>query len=354
MNDLHYQVNSRSDVDSPKLSGKIIVINTGSLSKDSFRFELANTLSEIKKYNPKAIAIDHDFIVDTTLIGTKKLISTVDSFNNLILAKKDETYGGSLGFSNNVRYGNVTIPDNQSTVRRYSSDSSTFAYQIALQLTGNKIEKISNTTFFINYLTSQRGFFTKDSNQFYFYSARPEEKQYDFLMLEAKDIINGDSVVLETLKRLSPGRALLLGHLGSTSMYNTINDIEDKKAVPLNNIISHEKTMDGLIIHANAVENLISPENRFWAWSDSILFKILKNAFVFLFIFYLLNINLGKAVNIISLSILSIPIIYLVLYLMTKNIYLEVGLTLLQFLIVEEFVEAIESIEHLYSKFKQR
>ena len=354
LNDLHYQVNQESITNSPKLSGKVFIINTGSLSKDSFRLELARVIDAVNQFSPKVIGIDHDFAADTTLIGTNELIKTVNKTKSLILARKEEPRN-YLQFSKNVQYGNVTLPKDQTTVRKYSTDKSTFGYRVSLLLANQNISwNIPYKTFFIKYLTSQPGYFTKDSNEFIFYIADPNQKQKKFLMLEARDILLHDSATLNALRILSSGRAILIGHLGNSSMFNMANDIEDKQPVPLNNIISQDKTMDGVVIHANAIENIINPSNQFRAWSDSILFQIIKNIFIFLFLFYLINANLGKAVNIFSLALLSIPVVYFVLYLMTKNIYLEIGVTLLHFLIVEEFYESIESIEHLVSKYRKK
>jgi len=348
LNDLHYQIKSDNDV--PKLSGKIILINTGSLNKDSFRLELSNTMSIVNSFKPKVIGLDHDFKSDTTLIGTKELIQNIINTKNIVIAKKEGKESDFLKIPENVKTGLVTMNNDELTIRKYSSSNLTFAYQISSMLNDNKIEELHGKTFFINYLTNERGFYTKDSNQLYFYLADPNIKQPKFLMLEAKDILNHDSTTISVLKNLSTNRAILFGHFGNTSMFNTAYDIEDKKAVPLNNIVSHEKNMDGLLIHAIAIENIINPDNRFLTLSDSIYFIIFKQLLILLFLYYLLFHNLGKAVNIFSLIILSFPLIYLVLYLMTKNIYLEMGVTLLSFLIIEEFVEIIESIIHLTKK----
>jgi len=112
--------------------------------------------------------------------------------------------------------------------------------------------------------------------------------------------------------------------------------------------------MFGVQIHANVIENYLNPDVRFNCWSDSTFFFLFRNILIFLFIYYTLFINYGKALNIISLAFLTYPIIYIVLYLMTKNIYIEIGLTMLQFLFLEEVVEVLESIFNFITKFIEK
>lgn len=353
LNDLHYPLRRQQEADPPSLTGKVILINTGSLPKDSFRQGLAQTLNRIAAFNPKVIGVDHDFNPDTSIQGTQELIDALQRTPQLILASKTTMPYTPLPLSAPIQYGNVEFPDHQSTIRRYSSDTAAFAFRIAQHLTQFPLKKPANKTFVINYLTGADGYFTPNSDFYLFYAAAPEEKQSSFLMLEAGDILKRDSLTLDALRLLAPGRALILGHLGNPNLFNRSNDIEDKHRVPVDtNLINRERTMDGVLIHANVIENLLTPTNRFLTISDSWLFALLKQILILLFLYYLLFCSLGKAINILLLTLLSFPLIYFVLYLMNRNIYLEIGLTLLQFMILEEVVEVFESIHHLYSKAK--
>jgi len=72
LNDLHYPLRRQQEADPPSLTGKVILINTGSLPKDSFRQGLAQTLNRIAAFNPKVIGVDHDFNPDTSIQGTQE------------------------------------------------------------------------------------------------------------------------------------------------------------------------------------------------------------------------------------------------------------------------------------------
>ena len=52
----------------------------------------------------------------------------------------------------------------------------------------------------------------------------------------------------------------------------------------------------------------------------------------------------GKAWNILILVILSVPLLYFELFLMKSSYYLTAGISLLKFLIVEEYIEVIKPI----------
>ncbi|MBM3418883.1 MAG: hypothetical protein FJY17_08210, partial [Bacteroidetes bacterium] len=72
LNDLHYSLAKR--LGAKESMPNFLLINTGDLSKDSFRLELANLIEYIQFLEPKAIGIDHDFSADTNLIGTHALV----------------------------------------------------------------------------------------------------------------------------------------------------------------------------------------------------------------------------------------------------------------------------------------
>jgi hypothetical protein len=111
--------------------------------------------------------------------------------------------------------------------------------------------------------------------------------------------------------------------------------------------------MPGLMIHINAIENLMNNNNRFYCLSDTFLFKCLTEILIMLFLWFLLFFNYGKVVNVFILFLLSLPILFIVLFFMVKfNVYIEIGLTLLQFLLYEELTEIISPIYEKFSNFK--
>ncbi|MFN6039512.1 MAG: CHASE2 domain-containing protein, partial [Bacteroidota bacterium] len=331
-NDLYYQMRDTMYQNSARLSNKLVLVNTGSLKRDSFRLELANLVKKISNLNPKVVAIDHDFNKDTSIPGTRQLIETINQTENIILGKKDTVY---LNFTYNVKFANVGFPEKQVTIRSYYSDTLTFAYQISKKITDKEITPLKNETFFLNYIAYHNDLVTRESgDMFDFFSM--SEKQSSFLMIEADDILRNDSIVIDKLKD-TKDLAFLLGYLGNSKNYDPKYDIEDKFRVPYQKLgTDRDRVMPGILIHANAVENIINTENRFYCLSQNIFFIIIQQFLIILFIYYILFNNKGKFFNVILLVFLTFPLIYFVCYLMTKNIYIEIGLTLLSFLVIEE------------------
>jgi hypothetical protein len=350
-NDLHYQQKNETNVVSAPLSGKLILINTGSIPKDSFRLNLSEVISKTRAFEPKVIALDHDFINDSRLVGTAELIKEINSTKNILVGKTDKI---TLKFSSSVKYTDVSFPDNQITVRRYSSDTNTFAYQIAKTISESEIKELPNNNFFINYLATNESMVSKDSGLvFDFFSA--DEKQNSFLVFEASDILAQDSVVISKLSTMVKGKALVMGNISNTFIYNPKYDIEDKFKAPFDKMsVDRDKIMPGVLIHANAVENILNPENRFVCISDSILFKFFKELIVFFYLFYVLFYNYGKGFNFLCLIFLTFPLLLFVNYLMSKNIYLEIGLTLFHFIFIEEILEIIESVPIFLKRIKKQ
>ena len=177
------------------------------------------------------------------------------------------------------------------------------------------------------------------------------EKSSKFIVIEGKDLLIKKDYIEVLLRNYAQDNALLIGHIGSDKLFDVFNDREDRYKVPSDkNLIEKKETMFGVQIHANVVENYLNPDVRYSCWSDTIFFSFFKNILIFLFIYYILFINYGKALNIITLAFLTYPVIYIVLFLMTNNIYIEIGFTMLQFLLLEEVVEVLESIKHFINK----
>lgn len=349
LNDLYYPLRDKQETDVNLLSGKIVLINTGSLQRESFRKELSEVLDKVQEFEPSVIGIDHQFdFTSSNLSGSQELIRAINQYNNIIIAGPNNKEGSLNNFVKSSVTVSVSLPLGQSTIRRYYSDTSTFAYKLAQKISNNSIKKLDRESFVIHYLTSNTGYYTLKNPEYEFYKLLPDSKQSKYLLLEASDILNNDSATVEALRILSPGKALIIGHMGNTALSVLENDIEDKHPVPCDtNFVNRGKSMAGMLIHANAFENILEPKNRFTCLTDSFLANFIKQLFILLFMYYLLFTNFGKAFNIFSIFIISVFAIFIVIYLMTKGIYLEMGLTLLQLLIIEEIIEVFDSIHHL-------
>jgi CHASE2 domain-containing sensor protein len=353
LNDLYYTVKSRS-VDAPldTNSGKVILLNTGSFDSDSFRAELAKLLVELRNYNPVGIGLDFYFSSDTSIPGTPALIDQLNKTPNLVMGKRNaevqgENQDGRL--ASNADYGSISFPGQQISIRRYASDTGTFGYKLAEKLAGKgKLKPFRHNTFVIHYLTQD--LMTKEE---WVESINLNPLQSRFLKLEAREILQADSAARAIFSQIIKGKIVLVGHLGPPN--NSKFDVEDKLRVPVDsNLVNRDRTMYGVLIHANAIENLLNPQVRFSVWSDATLFKWLVEILLLLFLAYIIFVKAGKVINITLLTLFSIPMAILVLYLMKSHIYLEMGLTLIHFILFEELVKILKPVYHKIEVWMQK
>jgi hypothetical protein len=352
INDLHYLIREETQDYEPKLSGDLILVNTGSLPNDSVRLALSKLIQVLDKYQPKVIGLD--LVLDSNFIGlgTSELLNTLVKTPRMVIAKSPQIGTLKPVISPSSAYGIVSFPDNQSTVRRYSSQENTFGVLVAQMLKKDSLAAFDESTFFINYQTMADGIYTVHSPEFDFVSLDSTFRPSSFLMLEGKDILNNDSLTLRALALLGNGRAFLLGHLGNTNLYNVKYDGEDRHRVPPERqLVNREKSMFGILIHANAIENILNPELRYTCWSDSLIYQIIRAMIILIYIYYLLYYKLIKIINIFfSIFLISFPVIYLVLYLMTFQIYIDLGFVLIQIILLEDAVEVYQSLRDFILK----
>ncbi|MFM7588038.1 MAG: CHASE2 domain-containing protein, partial [Bacteroidota bacterium] len=259
INDVHYLIREETQDYEPKLSGDLILVNTGSFPNDSVRLALSNLIQVLDKYQPKVIGLD--LVLDSNFIGlgTSELLKTLATTPRMVIAKSPQIGTLNPVISRSSAYGIVSFPDNQSTVRRYSSQENTFGVLVAQMLKKDSLAAFDESTFFINYQTKANGIHTVHSPEFDCVSLDSTVRPSSFLMLEGKDILNNDSLTLRALALLGNGRAFILGHLGNTNLlYNVQYDGEDKHRVPTERqLVNREKSMFGILIHANAIENIL-------------------------------------------------------------------------------------------------
>lgn len=340
INDVHYRLKSRiSDLNDKEDIQDIFLINTGDLDRRYFRAYLAGLIKLISSYNPVAIGVDHDFSLEDK-IGTESLESVINKTQNVVIA--DLKVNSRLKFD--AITGDVRFPKNQETVRYYRSHKQSFAYQLAL-LVSDSITPVQGDSFVINYQSYNGGLShinnLEDTN---YYS--------NFKYINAFEILSNtrDS---NFIKNLIQDKIIIVGHLGSictnaageVKFDNTIFDTEDKYRVPcdLSNLYNRQKLMYGAVIHANALTNILNPKKRFKIM-NGVITDTIYNISLFLFIFYSVFHDKGKAWNILILVILSVPLLYFELFLMKSSYYLTAGISLLKFLIVEEYIEVIKPI----------
>jgi hypothetical protein len=348
-NDLHYKsVNVYKNKHYTR-EKSVVLINTGSLNRDSFRLELAQVLNKLKKLNAKAIGIDHQFSNENK-IGTNELIKAINENPKIVLGYIDDE-NNTTRLTNNLKlkclFGKADLPDDF-TIRKYYDNNSTFANQLVKVGFPNKTSSIQhleeNQPFTIHYSCVNEGLVE-------FYETANSVYPINFKYIEAKDFINENErdfnkSFTETFKN----KMIILGHLGS-NLIDKKFDSEDKFSVPTDTskIMLRDKTMYGSVIHANAIENILHPESKFKELND--FWNILFNQLLIIGFLLVLFLNLGKLLNILILIIISIPYSLLIIKLMDYNVYITMSSTLLNLLFMEEFYEMLEP---LYNKITKK
>jgi hypothetical protein len=339
INDLHYRL-ERNAGRANQLSNQLILVNTGDIPDTNFRTSLALVITKLQKFNPKVIGIDHQFTVDdTNKIATAYLKSAIENNSDIILGY-DKHNENVLKF--NTKKGVVNFPENQISIRKYYNSDAAFAFQICSRI-GSGDNKLSSSEeeFFINYVCD---------------SVLPYDKFWDngFCAFNSMDLLKNDSSLLNYLSTNGKGKAFLIGNLGHDINKKNNFDIEDKHKVPCDkDLVNREKSMYGLLIHANVIENILNPKYQFYNLTDSWFFTIIAQFCFMYFIYFCLYVSNWKLYNIIFLFALSVPFLYVVTRSMNYGIYIQSGLTLLEFLVIEEMIEILHPIENKILKRKK-
>lgn len=329
LNDLHYKINKKTKQYLP--SDKIILINTGDMSSDQFRSELAELIQMVSLYEAKVIGIDHVFSNNTGIEGSRELFHELASNPKLVLAL--DTANKNAFIPPTSTFGSVNLIMDPYTIRKYEGGRKSFAAQIARKYDSKS--EIPEDPFLINYIA--RDFsplkFTKEALNEYQFSTT-NDLTLNLPMFNSHDVMEGNA------STIIKDKIVIIGHFGTTSLRDLKNDMEDKFPVPCeDNMIFRSATMPGALIHANAVENLIRKEIRFIEYSATWWFKGLTLILTLGYLYFLLFVDAGKVINILLLFLLSLPSLYLVLIGMQYGWYFEMGSTLLQLLVYEEMVE---------------
>ena len=351
-NDLHYKsVNPSTNVHYTR-EKSVVLINTGSLNRDSFRLELSKVLTKLKKINAKAVGIDHQFSAEPfeEKIGTKELIESINA-NPKIVAGKIEDVNNPNKLSKELKIkairGKADLPDDY-TIRTYYDQSSTFANQLIKIAFPSKFSNSEegNEPFTINYSCLNDGLVE--------YSNTSENlDSINFKYIEAKEFIDeNESGFNHSFTKTFKNKIVIIGHLGS-NLINKKYDVEDKFSVPTDTskIMLRDKTMYGSVIHANAIENILHPETKFKELNS--FFSILLDQFFIIGMLLLLFLNLGKLINISIVIVLSVIYAVIIMKLMDFNIYITMASTLFQLLFLEEFFEIIEPLYNRVVKLKK-
>jgi prepilin signal peptidase PulO-like enzyme (type II secretory pathway) len=110
--------------------------------------------------------------------------------------------------------------------------------------------------------------------------------------------------------------------------------------------------MYGSVIHANAFNNILHEDSRYTDWSGW-PFILITNLLLLAFIGFLIFFHYPKIINIVLVTLLTLPMLYLAVKFMEYGIYISVGATVLHLIVIEEMVEVIDPFyKRIANKFK--
>jgi CHASE2 domain-containing sensor protein len=325
-NDLFYRAQEQNEQEAIKRTHKedIFLINTASLDGDEFRLQLAEIIDSVSTFSPKTIGVDITFKNDTSKIGTTQLLNLAATKKNIVFAySSKEKY---LPLPKNVTYGDVDLPSEQHSIRFYKGGKETFAYQLFLKARGEYSRAAEWESFPILYSCIHDGL------------SHLEEMETDKDFSVQYHYVNADQVLENpsSIRSYVQNNIVIFGHLGSKE-----EDMEDKFPVPTDStdMVNRLPVMYGPVIHANALSNML--DDHFLSVPSPWLIFILTNLVMFIMVFLIIN-HPVKLYLILGLVAFSVLWIGLSIYLMEYNIYIQVGATLIELLILEEFIESFD------------
>ena len=335
LNDIYYRKHSARGDSYMKDEKKVILVN---LQEIPFSVEgremYVKLLNKLIDYNSAAIG------VDVTFSKTQKdVFQSVKNNPKIIFANQNSS--SDISFPNN---GDILFPEIdgqvQHSIRYYKNDENSFGAKLVKAANFKLKTRIGDSENFIIHYNSPHDGLCHNSN----YDDANYVKKYQFL--------NANEVLEDSMNNFKidfEGKIVIIGYLGDRSHSNADFDIEDKKQVPVDttNMINRMPVMFGAVVHANAISTILDDRLHFYIVSDGSILVV--NLIIFaIFLYVLLFKNLGKLLNLVILFLLTIPILFLIFYLMEYGIYYQFGGTLLALLVIEEFYEIIEPFEHKY------
>ncbi len=336
-NDIFYSV--RQEVDD--FNKEVVLINSGSLPLEHFRENLVGLIEKTVAYQPVCIGLDFYFESRKDPFTDSLLQETIRDSIPVVLAF-DLTRKHSQVFITSHR-GFVNYPSKRGeSVRHYQYYSVeqgdtvlSFAAQLARFRKPVGLDRDSIR--YLKYSSRWNG---------YFPALRSVIQPQNFPALEATEVLSPKDS--GTIRNLIQNKIVIIGHLGRDSM-NQPFDLEDRFRVPTDSaLINRLPIMPGAVIHANAVQMLLSGNDfiEVSGWKNTLVTSIVL--FLFLIVFYYLHhrYKLAKLYNLLIVLGCTIPLIYLCcIRLMEAGIYYKVGFLFMQIAFLEEFVEIADGFE---------
>jgi hypothetical protein len=338
-NDLYYkkQGNTGPDTYMDK-EKKIILVNTQEIPNTVAGREMYISLfSKLNEYKVAVIGVDVTFSKHQ-----KDVFQSVKYNPKIIFADQDSS--SDISFPNN---GDIRFPKlgehEQRSIRYYKNIEHSFGAKIvkaAFPLVSTNIGNNENFIIHYNSFGSGLSHLINDDN------SKNNHWNEDYKFLNASDILLDSS---NRFKDNFNRKIVIVGYLGNRKHLNADFDIEDKKRVPVDieYLVNRDPKMFGAVIHANAISTILDKDLQFYEVSESIIL-VINLLTCALFLYVLLFKNWGKLWNRIILFVLTIPMLFIILYLMDFGIYYKFGSSLLVLLVIEEMHEILDPYDKKY------
>lgn len=339
-NDLYYRdFKNSNDSTFMNQEKQVVLINISDIPYiDSNRSIYRSLLDTLLKCEPAAIGVDVAFNNEW-----EDVFGEFKNNDKIIFGNNNDTH--NIQFVNNglVRFPQINGSE-QRSIRYYSNSENSFAAKVVHAAYPNLSTKVGdNETFLIRYNTIAEGIKNQENIDPKFY-----------LYIDSKDILIPD-LPASAFIDLFQNKILLIGVLGHRDHLNGKYDVEDRFKVPVDtsNLVNREPVMHGVTIHANAISTILNVEDQFYeigGWVKFLITIILS----ILLIYGMMYLKISKLSIRIILIVLSFATIYISLELMYVGIYLQMGGTMFALIVVEEFYDMIEETEHKIPKYVSR
>ncbi len=351
-NDIYYR---HTYFDSkPKFAEEeIVLVNIGSLDTVNFREKLIELLPLISDLNPKAIGLDVIFYKEKSSPETNRVLDSVLRATNTLIGI-DYQYKSIFHKTNSdiKRFGYINLPNKEhSSVRDYYSfynvdgmgNIPSLARRLHIKGIGKDI-KYKEQELVLKYYTDETGIFN-------ILSENQSENRDKFGCVEAKDIFQAKELLKELMGNIFENKFVIIGWIGDRSMYNQY-DIKDKHRVPVDpKLVDRMPTMAGAVIHANALQMMISDD--YIVRIDGIGYYVA--IFLILYSYIIVIEKAEKLVFIKKVLLMTVTyivtnlfFIWLGIFLMSLGYYVNVGKLLILMAVLTGFYAT------LYEKFKKK
>ena len=338
-NDLYYKKHGKTGADNyMDKEKKIILVNMQEIPTTNAGREMYISLfSKLNEYKVAAIGVDVTFSKQQ-----KDVFQAVKNNPKIIFADQNST--SDISFPNN---GDIRFPKlgehEQRSIRYYKNNVHSFGAKIvkaAYPLVSTNVADNENFIIHYNSYGSGLSHLINDDN------SKNNHWNEDYKFLNVSEILLDSS---NSFKDNFNGKIVIVGYLGDRKHSNADFDIEDKKRVPVDMeyLVNRDPEMFGAVVHANAISTILDKDLQFYEVSERMIL-VINLLICAIFMYVLLFKNLGKLWNRIILLVFTIPMLFLILYLMDFGIYYQFGSSLLVLLVIEEMYEILEPYDKKY------